>query len=108
LTDICPIRHNIAVAADLVLNEKTVFEDGSILQVRIWFVPTSVPPTRHRYKYSLFYRRPGERIVGFDNERGKGDHKHVLGVKTQFRFVSIAQLLTEFRTEVERVRGTPI
>ena len=53
-------------------------------------------------------RRPGERLVGFDNERGKGDHKHVLGVETTYRFVSITQLLQDFRAEVERVRGTRI
>ena len=108
LTDICPIRHNALVAAHLVLNEKTVFEDGSILQVRIWSVPKSVPSARHRCKYNLFYGRPGERLVGFDNERGKGDHKHVLGAETNYRCVSISQSLAECRTEVERVRGTPI
>jgi hypothetical protein len=27
------------------------------------------------FKYSLFYGRPGEVLVLFDNERGKGDHK---------------------------------
>jgi hypothetical protein len=50
--------------ARLVLNEKTAFEDGSTQQIRIWSVPQPVPPASHGYKYSLFYGRPGERLVG--------------------------------------------
>jgi hypothetical protein len=96
------------VKAQLVLNDKTVFEDGSIIEVRIWSVPDPVPPTMHGYKYSLFFGRPGERLVGFDNERGKGDHKHVLGTETRYVFISITQLLQDFRVEVETVRGTTI
>jgi hypothetical protein len=96
------------VTAQLVLNEKTIFEDGSILQIRIWSVPKPVPPASHGYKYSLFYGRPGERLVGFDNERGKGDHKHVQGAETDYTFVSLRQLLSDFRAEVERVKGTGI
>jgi hypothetical protein len=71
-------------------------------------VPEPVPPTTHGYKYSLFYGRPGQRLVGFDNERGKGDHKHVLGIEAPYVFRSIAQLLQDFRAEVETVKGTTI
>ncbi len=94
--------------AQLILNEKTILEDGSIIEVRIWSVPTPVPPTTHGYKYSLFYGRAGERLVGFDNQRGKGDHKHVLGTETGYVLTSIAQLLRDFRRAVETVRGTTI
>jgi len=37
-------------------------------------VPTPVPPTTHGFKYRLVYIVNGVRVVGFDNERGKGDH----------------------------------
>ena len=101
--------HSEPAKASLVLNEKSVFEDGSIIEVRIWTVPESVnPPTTHGYKYSLFVGRPGVRLVGFDNERGKGDHKHVPGIETPYAFVSIAPLLQDFRSEVETVKGTKI
>jgi hypothetical protein len=46
--------------------------------------------------------------VGFDNERGKGDHKHVLGRESPHAFVSIARLLRDFREEVERVKGSKV
>jgi hypothetical protein len=102
------VCHIFFVKAPLILNDKIVLEDGSIIEVRIWSVPEPVPPTEHGYKYSLFFGRPGERLVGFDNERGKVDHKHMLGTETRYVFTSIAQLLQDFRKDVETVRGTPI
>ena len=46
---------------------------------------------QHALKYSLFYGRNGRRLAGYDNERGKGDHKHIGAVETSYKFVSIEQ-----------------
>ncbi len=94
--------------ATLLFSDKTIFEDGSIVEVRIWSVPAPVPPSRHRYKYSLFYGLAGKRLVGFDNEKGKGDHKHVLGTQSPYMFVSLETLLNDFRAEVEALKGQSI
>ena len=51
---------------------------------------------------------PGRRLVGFDNERGKGDHTHILDAETAYTFVSIEQLLRDFRAAVETVKGTSL
>ena len=91
--------------ARLLFKDKKVFEDGPLYEVVIWAVPTPVLPTTHGYKYRLFYGRPGDRVVGYDNERGKGDHKHVAGVETSYAFVSVAKLLDDFQADVEAVRG---
>ena len=55
-------------------------------------------------KYSLYYGRAGERLVGYDNERGKGDHKHMAGRELQYRFVSVEQLVADFLADIESVR----
>lgn len=49
-----------------------------------------------------FYGRDGVRIVGYDNERGKGDHKHLGAVETRYRFESVEKLVTDFLADVER------
>ena len=54
-----------------------MLEDGAIIEMRMWRVPAAVPPSPHEFKYSLFHGRPGEVVVLFDNERGKGDHRHI-------------------------------
>ena len=53
--------------ATLLLDDGQLLDDTSIVEMRIWRVPTPVPPSGHLFKYSLFYGRPGERIVLFDN-----------------------------------------
>ncbi len=85
-----------------------VFGDGAILEVRIWSVPDPVAPSPHRYKYALFYGYPGERLICYDNERGKGDHRHYGDAETPYAFTGIEQLLQDFRTDVELLRGETI
>jgi len=65
---------------------KNVNPDGSILEIVIWKVPRPVPPTEHGYKYRAVYVVNGVRILGFDNERGKGDHCHIDGKEVPYAF----------------------
>jgi Family of unknown function (DUF6516) len=53
----------------------------------------------------LFYGRPGVREVGYDNERGKGDHRHFKGVETPYAFSTVEQLMTDFWSDVLALRG---
>lgn len=89
----------------LLRDRKIVLADGAIVQIRVWEVAAPVPPSEHRFKYSLYYGKAGERLVGYDNERGKGDHKHVNGVELPYTFVSIDRLLADFVDDVEALRG---
>ena len=93
------------MTATLIQSEKELFENGAIRQVRIWLVPEPVPPSAHRFKYSLVYVLDGVRLIGFDNERGKGDHRHLHGMETPYEFRGIAALLADFRGLIKRERG---
>ncbi len=90
--------------AELVFEDKQILDDGSIVEMRIWRVSAAVPPSRHSFKYSLFYGRPGELVVLFDNERGKGDHKHIGGVEGPYRFESPERLIEDFKAAVRAAR----
>jgi Family of unknown function (DUF6516) len=81
------------------------YPDGYILRVRVWEVPEPVPPSGHRFKYSCFYGRPGERIVLYDNEKGKGDHRHYGERQVPYKFRSVKALMTDFLADVRRARG---
>ncbi|WP_448189361.1 toxin-antitoxin system TumE family protein [Azospirillum sp. sgz301742] len=93
------------MAAHLIVEDRVKFPDGAILTVRIWEVPHPVPPSTHRFKYSLFYGHPGNRVVGYDNERGKGDHRHLGDVETPYVFTTWESLLDDFLADVAQVRG---
>jgi Family of unknown function (DUF6516) len=75
---------------------KNITADGAILEVVVWKVPAPVPPTEHGYKYSAVYVVDGVRVVGFDNERGKGDHCHLDGVEVPYTFTDVDQLIEDF------------
>lgn len=74
-----------------------------IVEIVIWQVPEPVPPSEHPYKYRLVYVMDGKRIVGFDNERGKGDHRHIGDQEETYHFVSPQQLMADFW---QAVKGT--
>ena len=62
-----------------IFYDRMDYEDGAILEMVIWKVPEPVPGSAYALKYSLFYGYPGRRLAGYDNERGKDDHRHVEG-----------------------------
>ena len=92
--------------AALLFHQRIDYEDGAIVEMVIWRVPSPVPPSEHDFKYSLFYGRPGVRKLGYDNERGKGDHRHFKGVEAPYMFKSVEQLMVDFWSEVRTLRGT--
>ena len=90
--------------ATKLFHDKATLPDGSIVEMTIWQLATANPERPHGLKYSLHYGRAGERLVGYDNERGEGDHKHIAGREQRYRFVSVEQLVADFLADVERVR----
>ena len=94
------------MVAQLITSIKNINPDGSILEVVIWKVPKPVPPTEHGYKYRAVYVVVGVRIVGFDNERGKGDHCHIDGKELPYAFIGVDQLLEDFIAAVETRRAS--
>ena len=84
------------ILAQLITRFKDVTADGAILELVIWKVPEPVPPTEHGYKYRAVYVVNCVRVVGFDNERGKGDHCHLDGTELPYAFTGVDQLIEDF------------
>lgn len=88
--------------AALIESRKLVFGNGAIIEIRIWRLPETTQERPHGLKYSLFYGRAGERVVGYDNELGKGDHRHYRDREEPYAFVSFRQLISDFWSDVRR------
>jgi hypothetical protein len=88
--------------AELITRFKDIAPTGDIIEMVVWHVPDPVPPTTHRYKYRLVYIVDGERVIGFDNERGKGDHRHWAESEYPYDFTSIDTLIEDFLAEVDK------
>ncbi len=54
------------------------------------------------YAYRMVYVVDGVRVVGFDNERGKGDHCHIDGKEEPYYFVSVKTLVADFLAAVRK------
>ena len=85
--------------------DKAVCPDVAVVEMVIWRLPEPLAPSTHDLKFRLFYGRDGLRIVGYDNERGKGDRRHASGRESAYRFVSVEKLIADFLADVDKVRG---
>ena len=92
--------------AVLLARAKEVRDDGFIVEVVIWQLPEPVPPSTHMFKYRLYYGAGGVSHVRYDNERGKGDHRHIGAEEHPYVFSSVEQLLEDFRSDIERWEST--
>ena len=91
--------------AELLQRQRYDFDDGSILEMVIWRVPKPVPGSQHSYRYRLYYGKPGKRLIGYDNERPKGDHRHVAGREEPYHFTDVETLVRDFLADVAHRRS---
>lgn len=89
------------MAAQLLLNERHILSETAFVVLRVWKVPTPVRGSQHDLKYAFVLVENGVSIVRYDNEAGKGDHKHLPTGETGVSFTSAAQLLSEFWADVD-------
>ena len=89
--------------AQCLIHSKEVRADGTIVQMVVWRVPQAVPGSAHAFKYRLYCGRDGRCLVRYDNEFGKGDHRHYGETETPYGFVSLERLIEDFLNDVERV-----
>ena len=87
-------------SAVLLYREKRTYA-GGIIEMVIWQVPEPVPPSEHPFKYRLVFVRDGQRLVGYDNERGKGDHRHLDSSEISYTFIDETRLLEDFWQDVK-------
>lgn len=94
-----------APRATLLFHEKVVLADGAIVELIIWRLPRATPERRHGLKHRLYFGRGGRCLVRYDNEAGKGDHRHVMEREEPYRFVSVAKLRRDFESDVRKYGG---
>lgn len=82
--------------AELVTRFKDITPDGAVIELVVWRLPRPLPPSVHGYKYRAAYSVDGVPVVGFDNERGKGDHCHLDGKEMPYAFLGVERLVEDF------------
>jgi hypothetical protein len=90
--------------AEALAHERHVLAEDAFAEIVVWRVPRPVKGSMHRFKYRLALIVGGECVHRYDNETGKGDHRHVGKTEMAYAFSSYEKLLTDFWADVETWR----
>ena len=90
--------------AELLMRERRVLAAGFI-EVVVWRLPEPLSGSTHGLKYRLAYVVDSECVLRYDNEVGKGDHRHVGTHEMPYVFVSVDRLLDDFLVDVAAWKG---
>lgn len=88
--------------AALLLRRRLVLDEVAFVELVVWRVPKRVRGSDHDFKYRLALIADGHCIMRYDNEAGKGDHKHIGTLEVPYRFSDLTQLQADFWQAVEQ------
>ena len=85
-----------------LVRRRVVVAPDAFADIVIWNLPRRLHGATHSFKYRLAYVVGGVCILRYDNESGKGDHRHYGREETPYLFVSPDQLMADFFADVTR------
>lgn len=94
--------------ARLLQKSKEEFSGGVIVETVVWELTEATPDRPHSLKYRFYCGKNDECIVRYDNEAGKGDHRHYGTDEELYCYTTFTQLVEDFLTDVERLTGVNI
>jgi hypothetical protein len=91
--------------AELIYREKYIYVDGSIREMVLWKIPNRNEHFPEALKYRLYYGLDdGTCVVRYDNEKGKGHHRHLGKREEAYRFMDVEKLVADFMADIEIAR----
>lgn len=90
--------------AGLLLDERHVLSEDSFVELVVWQIPRRVKGSAHRYKYRLAFVVTGRCVLRYDNEPGKGDHRHWDETESPYKFTTPERLIADFWNDVDNWR----
>ncbi|HEX2256783.1 MAG TPA: DUF6516 family protein [Afifellaceae bacterium] len=87
-----------------LLQERYVLDASSFVEIVVWRVPAPVAGSAHSFKYRLALVVDGVCVLRYDNEAGKGDHRHLGDREQPYAFSGYEALLADFWRDVDEWR----
>jgi hypothetical protein len=91
------------MAAEPLLDERHILSESAFVELVVWRVTVAVRGSQHEFRYRLALVVGGACVLRYDNEAGKGDHRHVRDKEYEYRFKNAEQLLADFWRDVEEM-----
>ena len=90
------------VKATELLRTRIVYSEVAFAELVLWQLPKPVPGSTHGFKYRLVYVVRGECVLRYDNEVGKGDHRHIGDKERAYEFTTLERLVADFQRDIAR------
>ena len=85
------------------IDERIILSEDTFVEVVVWEVSESLEVSEHQYRYRLALVIKCECVMRYDNEAGKGDHKHIGETEIDYNFTDIDKLLADFWNDVGKL-----
>ena len=86
-----------------LLRRRIPYTEVAFAELVLWQLPAPLPGSMHSYKYRLAYVVRGVCVLRYDNESGKGDHRHFREKESRYAFDGVEKLLAAFQRDIERI-----
>ena len=88
-------------AVELV-HTRIAYSSKAFAELVLWRVPNSVEGSLHPFKYRLAYVVNDICVLRYDNEIGKGDHRHYGELERRYKFTTPDKLIADFQADIAR------
>lgn len=85
-----------------LVSTRIAYSESAFAELVLWRLPKPIEGSVHGFKYRLAYVVHGVCVLRYDNEAGKGDHRHVDGTERAYAFTTPEQLIADFQRDIER------
>ena len=85
-----------------LVRTRITYSEAAFAELVLWQLPKPLAGSAHSFKYRLAYVVHGQCVLRYDNEVGKGDHRHFGGKESTYRFTTPERLIADFRRDIAR------
>lgn len=85
-----------------LIRTRITYSKSAFAELVLWRLPRPPDGSSHEFKYRLAYVVRGECVLRYDNEIGKGDHRHFGGKESVYGFTTPEQLVADFQNDIAR------
>jgi hypothetical protein len=85
-----------------LVRTRIIYSETAFAELVLWRVPQPVAGSAHQFKYRLAYVVRGVCVFRYDNEAGKGDHRHFDSEESAYHFTTPDRLIAHFQRDIAR------
>ncbi len=85
-----------------LLRQRIVYAENKFAELVLWRLDQPLAGSMHSFKYRLAYVVNEACVLRYDNEDGKGDHRHWGEKENAYNFSAPAKLLADFQHDIDR------